>query len=164
MAFKLGTKAKCILTGYRGTVVQASQYIGGINQYKLQSGLDKDGKWVDPKWFPENQLAAVKGDKPAAEAVEKEEAPEAEEPEAEAAEGSEDDGGFGEAEETEAEEKPELSLDDIIEACQKHAKAAGGREKTQALLLKQFKCKNVKLLKPSQFAAVIAALKVEKKK
>ena len=97
-----------------------------------------------------------RSEKLAAKNAEKEESEETEETET-----NEDDGGFGEAEEgaPEAEEAPELSLDDVIEACQKHAKAAGGREKTQALLLKQFKCKNVKQLKPADFAKVIAALK-----
>jgi hypothetical protein len=162
MSFKLGSKAKCVLTGYRGTIVQASQHIGGLNQYELQSGLDKDGKWVDSKWFAENQLAAVKGDKPVAE--ETEAAPEAEDKAEEPAEVSDDDGGFGEDNAAPEAEDDGPTLDDVIEACQKHAKATGDRAKTQAVLLTKFKAKSVKMLKPEQYAAVIAALKPAKKK
>lgn len=73
-----------------------------------------------------------------------------------------DDSGFGEAEEAEEAEAAAPTLDDVIEACQSHAKRVGGREKTQAILLKVFKVKKPQELKSKQFADVIKALSGKK--
>lgn len=77
---------------------------------------------------------------------------------AEEAPAEDEDAGFGEEETPEEADDAEPTLDDVITACQKHAKKSGGREATQAVLLKKFKVKNVKELKSSQFALVIATL------
>ena len=61
--FRLGVKAKDIITGYKGVVGGRTEYLTGCKQYGLiKEGLTKDGKTPDWEWFDESRLEVVKAD------------------------------------------------------------------------------------------------------
>jgi hypothetical protein len=63
MSIKLGQMVKDVITGLRGVAIARIEYMNGFVQYEVQPPVDKDGKWLDGKWFQEKNLASVKGAK-----------------------------------------------------------------------------------------------------
>lgn len=56
---KLGQKAKDKITGYTGTLTGKCEYLTGCTQFLLQPPTDKDGKFVDARWFDEDRLELI---------------------------------------------------------------------------------------------------------
>jgi hypothetical protein len=53
---ELGTTARCRVTGFTGIVTGRTNYISGCDLYLLQPPVDKDGKFVESRWFDDPRL------------------------------------------------------------------------------------------------------------
>ena len=58
----MGKKAKCLITGFKGTIIGFCEHITGCDTFCLQPKIDK-GKHVDARWFDSNRLQVMKGKK-----------------------------------------------------------------------------------------------------
>ena len=56
----LGDEAEDIFTGFKGIIVNRSQWIHSCNTYGIQPKQLKDGKPQDKQWFDEPQLKIIK--------------------------------------------------------------------------------------------------------
>lgn len=56
---KLGSKAKDIVTGFTGIVTMRCIHITGCDRYAIQPPKDKDGKYVDDRFFDENSIEVL---------------------------------------------------------------------------------------------------------
>lgn len=61
MQIKLGSQAKDIISGFKGTVTGYVQYISGCNQYLLSAKVAKDGALKESHWFDEQRVEALGG-------------------------------------------------------------------------------------------------------
>ncbi len=56
----LGTKAKCLITGFTGIITAHAKYLTGCDQYCLKpQKLGKDGELKDGVWFDVEQIEVV---------------------------------------------------------------------------------------------------------
>jgi len=53
---ELGSKAKSNINGFAGIVTSRAEHLNGCNRYWLEPPLDKDGKYMDGRWFDEGEL------------------------------------------------------------------------------------------------------------
>ena len=56
--FKLGARARDIVTGFEGIITGHARYLTGCDQFVL-SAQSKDNKPADGAWFDENRLEQV---------------------------------------------------------------------------------------------------------
>jgi hypothetical protein len=56
---KLGDKVKDIVTGFKGVVVSAHNYLNGCTRLTVQPKLGKDGKMPDTETFDAPQLKII---------------------------------------------------------------------------------------------------------
>lgn len=59
MEIKNGHKAKCVVTGFEGTVIAITDHLTGCDTLCLKPPVDKDGKIQDGQWFDRNQLEYI---------------------------------------------------------------------------------------------------------
>jgi hypothetical protein len=61
MSYKhdLGLQVRDSITGFVGAITGRTDYISGCAQYLVQPRVDKDGKFVDAKWFDEDRLLPI---------------------------------------------------------------------------------------------------------
>lgn len=59
MKIKLGSKVKCKVTGFSGTVTSRAEHLNGCNRYSVQPSVDKDMKLPDCYWIDEVQLEII---------------------------------------------------------------------------------------------------------
>lgn len=57
--FEWGQEVADVISGFRGVVTGACQYMTGCNQYLIQPRCKEDGDYVNSKWFDEDRLEAV---------------------------------------------------------------------------------------------------------
>ena len=57
--FKLGVKAKDIITGFEGIITGRADHITGCNTYGLKPRIDKDGKVQESEWFDEGTIEVI---------------------------------------------------------------------------------------------------------
>lgn len=57
---ELGASASDIITGFKGTIIGRTEYIGGCYQYLIVPKVSKDGKYKDSFWLDENRLKVSK--------------------------------------------------------------------------------------------------------
>lgn len=57
--FKLGAKVKDKVSGIEGIAVARAEFINGCVKYVVQPPVDKDGKWVEDRWFDEESLEQI---------------------------------------------------------------------------------------------------------
>ncbi len=52
----LGSRVRDRITGFTGVATGRAEYLDRGVRYLISPPLDKDGKYVEPLWFPANQL------------------------------------------------------------------------------------------------------------
>jgi hypothetical protein len=71
MPLKLGLKARDRITGFTGTLTSRTEFLNGCVRYTITPPLDKDGKFVDDRWFDEQQIELLEVVEEATEKVER---------------------------------------------------------------------------------------------
>ena len=56
---KLGSKARCKVTGFKGILVTRVEYLNGCVRYALQPKVDKDGKHPGDLYVDEEQVEVI---------------------------------------------------------------------------------------------------------
>ena len=59
-AIKLGSKAKCKVTGFTGTVTARVEYLNGCIQYSVVPKMTEEGKMPACEYIDEAQLEVIK--------------------------------------------------------------------------------------------------------
>jgi len=59
---QLGSRAKDMITGFKGIVLGRAEYLTGCNQVLIvPEGLDKDGRRQDGEWLDEQRVKQLAG-------------------------------------------------------------------------------------------------------
>ena len=53
---ELGSKVKCIVTGFEGIITERAEYLNGCVQYKVTPKMKKDGTVQESYYIDEEQL------------------------------------------------------------------------------------------------------------
>ena len=59
MKITLGTTVRDKITGLEGITTGRCEYISGCVQLLVQPMIDRDGKYVENRWFDEDRLAVL---------------------------------------------------------------------------------------------------------
>lgn len=57
--FELGSRLRCIVTGFQGIAISRVEYLNGCIQYAIKPPIDKDGKELDGIYIDHSQLEFV---------------------------------------------------------------------------------------------------------
>jgi len=57
--FANGAQVTDSVTGFTGAIITRADYLAGCNSYCVQPKTDKEGKFIESRWFDEERLMAV---------------------------------------------------------------------------------------------------------
>lgn len=55
----LGTKMRCMVTGFEGIAIGKSEWLNGCCQFGIKPPIDEKGKQLDAEWIDNGQLEFV---------------------------------------------------------------------------------------------------------
>ncbi len=61
---QLGSLVKDKISGFQGVAVCRSVFLNGCVRISIQPPMDKDGKFVDERWFDEQQIEVLEAAAP----------------------------------------------------------------------------------------------------